>query len=154
MKFVFIGNDFHTTAAVDELCLKIPTLDYTPPSTPTDHTPTQTGPNKPQHLPPRFTFPFPPPQTIVGTGRDSDCGQENTIFVEDSFRVANIQQCEAACKATACCKFFTMDRVLSNCGLRYLTRGITHSYRSVKRNKLGLFVFNKTYLCHMIFYFV
>jgi len=61
---------------------------------------------------------FPPPSKITGTEQESACGEENTILVENSFRVANIEQCEAACKATATCKFFTMDRPSGNCGLR------------------------------------
>jgi len=61
---------------------------------------------------------FQPPSNITGTEQESACGEENKILVESSFRVANIEQCEAACKATVPCKFFTMDKPSGNCGLR------------------------------------
>ena len=79
---------------------------------------------------------FPQPQTMEGTGQKSSCGEENKIFVEDSFPVTDAGQCEAVCKATAFCKFFTLNSQSSSngpftCGLRY-GRDILLSIRNQK----------------------
>merc|ERR1719318_705122 len=48
----------------------------------------------------------------------SPCGEQNVIFVESSFPVSEIQDCQALCKVAKSCEFFTFNKGTGNCGIR------------------------------------
>merc|ERR1711971_166855 len=54
----------------------------------------------------------------VPDSNPTDCFEENTLFVEESFAMNSIQDCFEACTSTTCCEFFTWSTTNLNCGLR------------------------------------
>merc|ERR1719318_651905 len=48
----------------------------------------------------------------------SPCGEQNLIFVESSFPVSDIDDCQTLCKVAKSCEFFTFNKGTGNCGIR------------------------------------
>jgi len=63
-----------------------------------------------------------PPSLIENpTNKKSACGEDNLIFVEDSFPVSSVENCGDICKNVPSCQFFTYNSGF--CGIRDYTPG-------------------------------